>query len=93
VDVDELLAIQHSGYELATSCFRDGWPEADALDRNEPAALLDRHPYCVLATSRADGRAHAAPVAFVVYRGAFWFATVDGLRLAISAPSRGLLSS
>jgi hypothetical protein len=81
VDVDELLAIQSSSYELATSRFRDGWPEADALDRDEFAAFLDRHPYCVLATSRADGRAHAAPVAFVVHGGAFWFATVDGLRL------------
>jgi hypothetical protein len=81
MDVEELLAIQRSSYEAATPAFRESWPEADALARDELAALLERHPYCVLATSRADGRAHAAPVAFVVHEGAFWFATVAGLRL------------
>ena len=35
----------------------------------------------MLASSRPDGRPHAAPVAFVVAEGAFWFATVEGLRL------------
>jgi hypothetical protein len=81
MDVEELLAIQRSSYEAATPDFRGSWPEADALASDELNALLERHPYCVLATSRADGRAHAAPVAFVVHDGAFWFATVAGLRL------------
>jgi hypothetical protein len=81
MDVEELLAIQRSSYEAATPDFRASWPEADALSRDGLVALLERHPYCVLATSRADGRAHAAPVAFVVHDGAFWFATVAGLRL------------
>jgi pyridoxamine 5'-phosphate oxidase-like protein len=81
MDVDALLAIQRSSYAAATLDLRDSWPEADALARDELAALLDRHPSCVLATSRADGRAHAAPVAFVLHDGAFWFATVAGLRL------------
>src|SRR6478609_3431106 len=81
MDVEELLVIQRSSYEAATPAFRESWPEADALARDELAALLARHPYGVLATSRADGRAHAAPVAFVVHEGAFWFATVAGLRL------------
>jgi general stress protein 26 len=70
-----------SSYAVATSGLRSAWPEAKALGRDELAALLGRHRYCVLATSRADGRAHAAPVAFVVHDGAFWFATVAGLRL------------
>ena len=81
MEVEELLAIQRSSYEAATPDFRDSWPAADALARDELKALLERHPYCVLATSRADGRAHAAPVAFVVHDGAFWVATVAGLRL------------
>lgn len=81
VSIDRLLSIQRSSYEAATPRFREGWPEADALGDDELAALLDRHPYCVLATARADGRAHAAPVAFVIHDGAFWFATVAGLRL------------
>jgi hypothetical protein len=81
MDVDSLLAVQRSSYQAATPGFRNASPEADALGRDELAALLERHRYCVLATSRADGRPHAAPVAFVVYDGAFWFATVAGLRL------------
>jgi len=81
VSIDRLLSIQRSSYAGATPRFREGWPEADALQHDELAALLDRHPYCVLATARADGRAHAAPVAFVIHDGAFWFATVAGLRL------------
>ena len=35
----------------------------------------------MLATTRLDGRAHAAPVGFIVHDGAFRFATVAGLRL------------
>ena len=81
MSVDDLLAIQRSSYEVATSGFREGWPDEQALGRGEIVAFLDRNRYCVLATSRADGRAHAAPVAFVVYGGAFWFASVAGLRL------------
>jgi general stress protein 26 len=81
VSVDALLAVQRSSYAAATAGLRSAWPEAKALRRDGLAALLDRHRYCVLATSRADGRAHAAPVAFVVHDGAFWFATASGLRL------------
>jgi general stress protein 26 len=81
VSVEELLAVQRTSYEAATPALRGSWPESRALGREEFAALLERHRYCVVATSRADGRAHAAPVAFVVSGGAFWFATVAGLRL------------
>jgi nitroimidazol reductase NimA-like FMN-containing flavoprotein (pyridoxamine 5'-phosphate oxidase superfamily) len=45
------------------------------------ASLLDENRYAVLATARRDGRAHAAPIAFVVSGGSFWVATVEGLRL------------
>jgi general stress protein 26 len=79
--VDELLAVQRLSYAAATPGLRNAWPEAKALRRDGLAAFLDRHRYCVLATSRADGRAHAAPVAFVVHDGAFWFATASGLKL------------
>jgi len=45
------------------------------------AAFLDQKRYAVLATGRRDGRPHAAPIAFSVWRGAFWIATVEGVRL------------
>ena len=81
MDVDGLLAVQRASYRSATRGMRAAWPEADALGRSELRALLKRHRYCVLATSRPDGRATAAPVAFVVHDDAFWFATANGLRL------------
>lgn len=81
MDVSALDAIQEQSYASASAGVRAAWPEADALRGRELAAFLERHRYCVLATSRADGRAHAAPVAFVVHDGAFWFATAPGLRL------------
>src|SRR5262249_889164 len=65
----------------ASPGFRQAWPEGAALGQEELASFLGRHRYCVLATARPDGRAHAAPVAFVVHDDAFWFATVAGLRL------------
>jgi hypothetical protein len=80
--VSEALAeIQRRSYATATSALKGSWPESQALDAAGMAELLGRHRYCVLATGRADGRAHAAPVAFVVGEDALWFATVNGLRL------------
>ena len=80
-DVEPLLEVQRSSYAGASEAFRAGWPEADALDAPGMAALLADNRYAVLATARPDGRAHAAPVAFVVSEGSFWIATVEGLRL------------
>lgn len=80
-DVELLLAVQRSSYEAASEGFRRAWPEDQALDAAGMAALFDENRYCVLATARRDGRAHAAPVAFVVADGSFWIATVQGLRL------------
>jgi nitroimidazol reductase NimA-like FMN-containing flavoprotein (pyridoxamine 5'-phosphate oxidase superfamily) len=81
MDVEPLLELQRRSYAASTSGLRAAWPESAALDGRRMAALLERHRYCVLATGRADGRPHASPVAFVVVGGAFWIATVEGLRL------------
>jgi hypothetical protein len=79
-DAAGLAEIQRASYERGRGV-KGAWPQADALDEAGIADLLGRRRYCVLATARPDARAHAAPVAFVVARGAFWFGTVDGLRL------------
>lgn len=76
----ELAELQRRSYAAARGV-RGSWPEADALDEAGLADLLGRHRYCVLATGRPNGRATAAPVAFVAQGGSFWFATVEGLRL------------
>jgi hypothetical protein len=79
--VTTLVEIQRRSYAAASEGLRAAWPERQALDAEGLAALLERRRYCVLATARPDGRAHAAPVGFAVVDGAFWIATVEGLRL------------
>jgi hypothetical protein len=79
-DAAALAEIQRASYRTARGV-KASWPESDALDADGIAELLGAHRYCVLATGRPDGRAHAAPVAFVVAGGALWFGTVAGLRL------------
>jgi hypothetical protein len=61
-----LADIQRRSCASATGGIRGSWPESQALDEAGISDLLGRHRYCVLATGRADGRAHAAPVAFVL---------------------------
>jgi nitroimidazol reductase NimA-like FMN-containing flavoprotein (pyridoxamine 5'-phosphate oxidase superfamily) len=80
-DLDALLAVQQSSYARAGEGLRRSWPEAQALDREGLLGLLQELVYGVLATSRPDGRAHAAPVAYSVDGGAFWVASVEGRRL------------
>jgi nitroimidazol reductase NimA-like FMN-containing flavoprotein (pyridoxamine 5'-phosphate oxidase superfamily) len=77
---DALLEIQHRSYRPAREGIRASWPEEEALDRAGLASLLAQLRYGVLATVRADGRAHAAPVAFSYEDGAFWIASIEGLR-------------
>jgi nitroimidazol reductase NimA-like FMN-containing flavoprotein (pyridoxamine 5'-phosphate oxidase superfamily) len=60
---------------------RSSWPERLALDSDGLRDLLARRRYAVLATGRPDGRPHAAPIAFLVFGGSFWFGTVEGVRL------------
>ena len=80
-DGEALAEIQRLSYARASDALRRSWPEEQALDAAALAAFLGRKRYGVLATSRPDGRPHAAPVAYAVADGAFWVATVAGLRL------------
>ena len=80
-DVEALLEAQRRSYERAGKALRRSWPPEDALDADELRSILADLVYGVLATARPDGRAHASPVAFSVDGGAFWIATVLGLRV------------
>jgi hypothetical protein len=79
--IELLVEVQRRSYARAAAGVRSSWPETEALDTEGFGALVGDVPYCVLATSRPDGRAHAAPVAYSVAEGVFWVATVEGLRL------------
>ena len=80
-DVEALLEAQRRSYEQAGEALRRSWPPEDALDAEELRGIFTDLVYGVLATARPDGRAHASPVAFSVDGGAFWIATVLGLRV------------
>ena len=80
-DVEPLIRVQEESYVRADSGLRGSWPSESAMDAGELATILDEHCYCVLATATPQGRAQARPVAFTVFAGAFWFATVTGARL------------
>jgi nitroimidazol reductase NimA-like FMN-containing flavoprotein (pyridoxamine 5'-phosphate oxidase superfamily) len=80
-DVAAVLRVQQRSYGGAGRGIRGAWPEEQALDREGMSRLLADVTYGVLATSRPDGRAHAAPVSYSLEGGSFWVATVEGLRL------------
>lgn len=80
-DAAALAEIQKRCYARAGPGIRESYPPSRAMDAGRLAAFLDSRRYAVLATSRPDGRPQAAPVAFIVLNGAFWFASVRGARL------------
>ncbi|HKX17498.1 MAG TPA: pyridoxamine 5'-phosphate oxidase family protein [bacterium] len=80
-DVRPLIETQARSFEQAGIGIRESFPRTSSMDLPRMAAFLDRRRYAVLATGRPDGRPHAAPIAFSVWRGAFWIATVRGARL------------
>ncbi len=79
-DVQPLIAVQNRSYDRAGPGILESYPRSRSMDAARLAALLDHTRYAVLATSRPDGRAQAAPVAFTVWDGAFWVASVSGAR-------------
>lgn len=80
-DALALAEIQERSYARAGPGLLESYPHNRAMDAGRLAAFLDSRRYAVLATSRPDGRPQAAPVAFIVWNGAFWFASVRGARL------------
>jgi len=80
-DVQTLIQIQSRSYDQAGPGLHESYPRNLAMDASRMAAFLERKRYAVLATGRRDGRPQAAPIAFSVWEGAFWIATVEGARL------------
>jgi Pyridoxamine 5'-phosphate oxidase len=80
-DVRPLIEVQDRSYDHAGPSLYESYPRSLAMDASRMAAFLGHKRYAVLATGRRDGRPHAAPIAFSVWRGAFWIATVEGARL------------
>jgi len=80
-DAEALFALQRESYARAGPGLRASWPERQALDVSGFRDLLSRRRYAVLASTRSDGRPHAAPIAFLVRHGVFWIGSIEGARL------------
>ena len=74
--LDALLA---ESWARAGATTTSSWPEEQRLDGTRLAAFLRGRRYAVLATTRADGRPHAAPVSYAVADDAsIWLPTAAG---------------
>ena len=72
---DSLWQVQRRSIAASPPGTVEAWPAEDALDADEIRRLLEIRRYGVLATSRPDGRPHAAPVAFAAIDGHLWLAS------------------
>ncbi|GAA0953626.1 hypothetical protein GCM10009554_58250 [Kribbella koreensis] len=55
---------------------RTAYPPERRLTGAQVAVYLDRRSYALASTTRADGRAHAAPTLFTTYAESFWLPTL-----------------
>jgi len=81
IDAALFEAIQRASYERASKSVHASWPPESAMDADQIALFLEQHRYAVVASTRPDGRPQAAPLAFFIRNGSFWFASVAGQRL------------
>jgi pyridoxamine 5'-phosphate oxidase-like protein len=80
-DAERLAEVQRSSYEHASATVHSSWPPGSAMDAAQLDRFLDDHRHAVVATTRPSNRPQVTPLAFLVHRGSFWFASVAGQRL------------
>lgn len=81
IDAEALARLQEASYEQAAAAVRSAWPLESAMDSHQLAEFLGERRFCVFASTTANGRPQARPVAFTVFGSSFWFATGPGGRL------------
>lgn len=78
-----LAELQRRSFDQAGAATTSSFSEENRMTGAQLARLLRPGVYGVLATTRADGRPHAAPTSLVLYERAAWLPTVTGaVRLA-----------
>jgi len=93
---ETLAAVQSRSRATASPATREAFPEDGSLDDDDLATLLGRRRYLTLATTRPDGRPHAAMVGFCVRDGRFWIPSMAGaarLRNLAHEPAASLVVS
>jgi pyridoxamine 5'-phosphate oxidase-like protein len=75
--------LQEDSFSRAGPAARKAYPPQRRMTGPQLAGYLERRTYALAATTRPDGRAHAAPTLFSIYAEAFWLPTLgSAARLA-----------
>jgi len=77
-DPSALADLQAASFERANEATRSSWPPARRMRGEQLDRVLRRRRYAVLASTRANRRPHATPVAFVWHDGEVWLPAVEG---------------
>ena len=80
-DALTLISVQERSYSEGGPGILESYPKNPSMDAERITSFLQGKKYAVLATSRPDGRPQAAPIAFTVWKAAFWIASVKGARV------------
>ena len=75
---DALGFLQDQTFTRATGATAASFPPRQRLTGAQLAGYLDRRAFAVVATTRADGRPHAAMCSYIRRGAIFWLPTVTG---------------
>lgn len=70
--------LQDRTFARATAATAGSYPVQRRLSASQLASYLDRHAFAVVASTRADGRPHAAMSVYIRRGTTFWLPTVAG---------------
>jgi S-adenosylmethionine-dependent methyltransferase len=73
-----LAEIAEASLDRASPATAEAWPREDSLSGAELEQFVDRKRYAMLATTRQDGRPHAAMVAFAPHAGRIYLPAMAG---------------
>lgn len=73
---DWLGRLQDASFERGGAAVRKAYPPHRRMSGPQLESYLQRRTYAIASSTRADGRAHAAPTLFTAYDEAIWLPTV-----------------
>lgn len=74
----DIATVHRASFERCSPATAAAFPEPRRMRDDQLARFLARKQYLVLASTRSDGRPHAAMSAFSIFDGRFWCPTMSG---------------
>lgn len=78
MDATALGALQDESFDRANAATRESYPPGRRMTAEQLARYLAERRYAVVASTRADGRPHAALTAYIWVGGQLWLPAVAG---------------